>query len=104
MEESRKEHIENERPGKAAAGNNMTTGSGLGDAERITPDAIISTSKNPEHKGSQYLVDKYNINDQAYSDSSLEDFIKTTSAFRHADDINPDTNSNENPGGISIAD
>jgi hypothetical protein len=51
--------------------------------------------------GSQYLVDKYNINDQAHSDSSLDDFVKTTSGFRHADDVAPETNFNENPSGVS---
>lgn len=61
-------------------------------------------SFNEPNNGSQYLVDKYNINDQAHSDSSLDDFIKTTSGFRHADDVNPDTNFNENPGGVSAAD
>lgn len=39
----------------------------------------------PEHKGSGQLIDKYNINDQAHSDSSAADFIKTVSEFRHAD-------------------
>lgn len=60
--------------------------------------------KTANNNGSQFLVDKYNINDQAHSDSSLDDFVKTTSGFRHADDVNPDTNFNENPSGISNAD
>jgi hypothetical protein len=72
----------------------FTTGTGYSEAERNAAEA----------NGSQYLVDKYNINDQAHSDSSLDDFIRTTSSFRHADDISPDTNINENPSGISNAD
>lgn len=63
-----------------------------------------NSDKDKANNGSQFLVDKYSINDQAYSDSSLKDFVKTTSGFRHADDVNPDTNFNENPGGISNAD
>lgn len=35
--------------------------------------------------GSQELVDKYNINDKAYSDSSKKDFVETVSKFRHAE-------------------
>lgn len=75
-----------------------TTGSGYSEAERNAQDGTNADN------GSRYLVDKYNINDQAYSDSSLDDFVKTTSGFRHADDVNPDTNFNENPGGVSQAD
>jgi hypothetical protein len=70
----------------------LTTGSGYSQAERDAQDAT---------NGSQYLVDKYNINDQAHSDSSLDDFVKTTSGFRHADDVAPETNFNENPSGVS---
>ena len=73
-----------------------STGMGFSQAERDAAGI--------DHKGSRYLVDKYNINDQAHEDSSLEDFVKTTSGFKHADDVNPDTNFNENPGGMSQAD
>jgi hypothetical protein len=59
------------------------------------------TDTRNEANGSRYLVDKYNINDQAHSDSSLDDFVKTTSGFRHADDLASETNFNENPSGIS---
>lgn len=38
------------------------------------------------HKGSEELIQKYNINDQAHSNSSKEEFIKTTSNFHHADE------------------
>lgn len=38
------------------------------------------------HEGSEKLIEKYNINDQAHSNSSEKDFIKTTSNFKHSDD------------------
>lgn len=38
------------------------------------------------HKGSKELIEKYNVNDQAHSNSSKEDFIKTTSNFHHKDE------------------
>ena len=41
-----------------------------------------------DDNGSQKLVDEYNINDKAHSDSSEEDFIKTTSNFKHATEHN----------------
>lgn len=40
----------------------------------------------PKHRGSKELIDKYSINDQAHSDSSAEDFVKTVSEFHHADE------------------
>jgi len=39
-----------------------------------------------KNKGSKALIEKYNINDQAHSDSSKDDFVETTSKFRHADE------------------
>ncbi|HLA56668.1 MAG TPA: hypothetical protein VK623_11235 [Flavobacterium sp.] len=66
---------------------NGTTGSGYSEAERRVQDGINSPD---EKNGSKYLVDKYNINDKAYSDSSLKDFTKTTSAFHHNDEDNPE--------------
>ena len=39
----------------------------------------------PKHAGSEALIEKYNINDQAHSDSSAKDFVKTVSGFHHAD-------------------
>lgn len=36
------------------------------------------------HEGSEELIKKYNINDQAHSNSSQEEFIKTTSNFHHS--------------------
>lgn len=38
-----------------------------------------------EGHGSEILVQRYNINDKAHSDSSFEDFIPTTSSFHHAE-------------------
>jgi hypothetical protein len=38
------------------------------------------------HDGSEELIKKYNINDQAHSNSSEREFIKTTSNFHHKDE------------------
>lgn len=63
-----------------------TTGSGYSEAERISKDATNSDyPKDLEHKGSRELIDKYNINDQAHSNSSKDDFVKTISNSTHAD-------------------
>lgn len=63
-----------------------TTGSGYTEAERITKDGTNSDyPKDLEHKGSRELIDKYNINDQAHSNSSKDDFVKTISNYNHAD-------------------
>jgi len=61
---------------------NSTTGSGLSQAERNVQDGTNSDVSN----GSEELVEKYNINDKAYSDSSKKDFVETTSNFHHADE------------------
>jgi hypothetical protein len=45
----------------------------------------------PKHRGSEELIDKYNINDQAHSDSSAKDFVKTVSEFHHADETDNET-------------
>lgn len=37
-----------------------------------------------KHKGSEALVEKYNIGDKAFTDSSEKDFVKTISNFNHA--------------------
>jgi len=58
-----------------------------GEQEQIFPDYPIEK----EGKGSKELVQKYNINDKAHSDSSKKDFVKTTSNFKHADAENKDT-------------
>lgn len=62
----------------------QTTGEGYSEIER-------SAKHEPDH-GRQFLIDKYNINDQAHSDSSLDDFVKTTSSFKHEPD---ETNDNK---------
>lgn len=45
-------------------------------------------------KGSQDLIEKYNINDQAHSNSSKKDFIDTVSNFHHADETQNDSQEN----------
>ena len=63
-----------------------TTGSGLSEAERTSKDATNTDYPNDlQHQGSRDLIDKYNINDQAHSDSSKDDFVKTISNYNHAD-------------------
>ncbi|WP_296149927.1 hypothetical protein [uncultured Flavobacterium sp.] len=58
----------------------------------IEKDRVIRNAVPPDypidkkHNGSQELVDKYNINDKAYSDSSKDDFVETVSKFRHSGD------------------
>ncbi len=112
MENTRKEYDENDStdPRKMAAeyGNqsrNMqadntgnesfgesdtTTGSGYSEAERSFQDGHTSDNADVVNRGSRELIDKYNINDQAHSDSSKEDFIKTVSNFRHSDEATDD--------------
>ena len=70
-----------------------TTGSGYSEEEREVNDS--TNSQNPanpdsEDNGSQELVEKYNINDKAYADSSKDDFVKTVSKFHHADEADDD--------------
>ena len=63
-----------------------TTGSGYSEAERASKDGTNSDyPADLEHKGSRELIDKYNINDQAHSNSSKDDFVKTVSNNNHAD-------------------
>lgn len=38
------------------------------------------------HDGSEELIEKYNINDQAFLSSSKKDFVKTVSNFKHSDE------------------
>ena len=51
----------------------------------ILNEVILSVG---EGHGSEILVQRYNINDKAHSDSSFEDFIPTTSSFHHAEKRN----------------
>lgn len=50
----------------------------------------------PKHEGSEALIEKYNINDQAHSDSSTADFVKTVSEFHHADEPQPNKDPENN--------
>ena len=49
-----------------------------GKQEQVFPD--FPKKKN---NGSIELIEKYNVNDQAHSDSSKDDFVKTVSNFNH---------------------
>lgn len=61
-----------------------TTGNGFSEAERASQDQ--HTGQEPaEYEGSRDLIDGYNINDQAHSQSSKADFIRTISNFHHND-------------------
>lgn len=51
------------------------------DSESLNHDSVYDASDKP---GS-----KYNINDQAYSQSSKDDFVKTVSNFEHSDGTHP---------------
>lgn len=63
-----------------------TTGSGYTEADRSSKESTNTDyPADLQHKGSRELIDKYNINDQAHSDSSKDDFIKTISNYHHAD-------------------
>lgn len=63
-----------------------TKGSGYTEADRASKEATDTNHPaDPQHKGSRELIDKYNINDQAHSDSSKDDFVKTISNYHHAD-------------------
>ena len=67
-----------------------TTGSGYSERERSVQDGSTTRNADEPDRGSRDLIDKYNINDQAHSDSSKEDFVKTVSNFGHANDKETD--------------
>ncbi len=69
---------------------NLTTGSGYSEQERLVQDGINNPSV-IDHRGSEELAEKYNINEKAHFDSSKDDFVPTVSSFRHADEGNPET-------------
>lgn len=52
--------------------------------EMAKPEKDIPQPGN--HSGSKELIEKYNINDQAFLNSSKEDFVKTVSNFKHSDE------------------
>ncbi|RZJ34439.1 MAG: hypothetical protein EOO51_09530 [Flavobacterium sp.] len=69
-----------------------TTGSGFSELEREHQDGT-NAIRDSQDNGSQLLTDSYNINDKAHSDSSLDDFVKTTSNYHHADEPDDDPGS-----------
>ena len=38
-----------------------------------------------DHAGNEQLIGRYNINDKAHEESSIDDFVDTTSSFRRSD-------------------
>ncbi|HEX9980381.1 MAG TPA: hypothetical protein VGB50_07435 [Flavobacterium sp.] len=70
-----------EEPGKGIE-SDTTTGSGYSEGERNAQDG---TNNSYDHRGNDELVDKYNVNDKAHFDSSLDDFIPTVSNYKHSD-------------------
>lgn len=73
-----------------------TIGAGYSEAERdLHSDTDSRKPAEPEDNGSQELVERYNINDKAYSDSSKDDFVKTVSKFHHADQADDDKNNTD---------
>ncbi len=69
---------------------NLTTGSGYSSQEREVQDGTNNPSV-IDYRGNDELINKYNINDKAHFESSKDDFVRTTSNFRHADDDKPQT-------------
>ena len=61
------------------------------DQDAAADNLIADSPKEKIEKQKQYFDDKenprthYNVNDQAHSQSSKEDFVKTLSNFKHAD-------------------
>ncbi|RZJ31781.1 MAG: hypothetical protein EOO48_01005 [Flavobacterium sp.] len=76
---------ENESRGNA---NEFGQSSGGSEQSKSTVNARTEIEGSPrsEDNGSEELVNKYNVNDQAHSDSSLNDFVNTTSNFHHEDE------------------
>ena len=52
---------------------------------KVVSTKTIQDELHIDHSGSRAIIDKYLINDKAYSDSSKKNFIKTTSSFHHAE-------------------
>lgn len=52
--------------------------------KKVISTKTIQQQFHIDHKGSRALIDKYLINDKAYSDTSKKNFIKTVSSFHHA--------------------
>ena len=51
---------------------------------KVISTKTIQEKLHIDHIGSRELIDKYLINDKAYSDTSKKNFIKTVSSFHHA--------------------
>ena len=51
---------------------------------KVISTKTIQEKYHIDHKGSRAIIDKYLINDKAYSDTSKKNFIKTVSSFHHA--------------------
>ena len=96
MEDQRRKYLDENRekpldsPGNSSGPehfqSNDTTGSGLSEAERAFQDGTTNEMDAANDGDTEKLVDHYNINDKAHSDSSPEHFIPTTSNYHHADD------------------
>ncbi len=52
--------------------------------EKAISTKTIQEKLHIDHIGSRELINKYLINDKAYSDTSKKNFIKTVSSFKHA--------------------
>lgn len=64
---------------------NIATEKDSGKSEQTHRNVANTNHQTEKHKGSRELIDKYNINDQAHSNSSKDDFVKTISNYNHAD-------------------
>ncbi len=53
-------------------------------SKKVISTKTIQEKYHIDHNGSRALIDKYLINDKAYSDTSKKNFIKTVSSFHHA--------------------
>jgi hypothetical protein len=97
MEDLRKEDSEEQLKDFSTADNPLDTSVEGIAAEETTAggeEGVQGASSDPtgadypddsQHRGSRELIDRYNINDQAHSDSSKDDFVKTVSNATHAD-------------------
>lgn len=59
-----------------------TTGTGFSERER---SGVDPRKEGIAHKGSDELASTYNLDEQALLDSSIDDFVLTTSKFKHSD-------------------
>lgn len=52
--------------------------------KKVVSTKTIQEQYNVNNEGSRAIIDKYLINDKAYSNTSKKNFIKTVSSFHHA--------------------